>query len=202
MHEDIRRIVAQIAALEAELRERVHEHEAELSYRIEGRRIEFAADVRAAHRELRTSLLRWLAQSTWRNALSAPVIYALIVPFGLLDLGLTIYQAACFRLYRIPRVARSDYIVIDRHRLEYLNALQKLNCVYCGYVNGLIGYAREIASRTEQYWCPIKHARRVLGAHPRYARFLDYGDAEELEVKVRDLREQLRDPDDTAGAGG
>lgn len=202
MHEDIRRIVAQIAALEAELRERVHEHEAELSYRIEGRRIEFAADVRAAHRELRTSLLHWLAQSTWRNALSAPVIYALIVPFGLLDLGLTIYQAACFRLYRIPRVARSDYIVIDRHRLEYLNALQKLNCVYCGYVNGLIGYAREIASRTEQYWCPIKHARRVLGAHPRYARFLDYGDAEELEVKVRDLREQLRDPDDTAGVGG
>ena len=202
MHEDIRRIVAQIGALEAELRERVHEHEAELSYRIEGRRIEFAADVRAAHRELRTGLLRWLAQSTWRNALSAPVIYALIVPFGLLDLSLTIYQAACFRLYRIPRVARSDYIVIDRHRLEYLNALQKLNCVYCGYVNGLIGYAREIASRTEQYWCPIKHARRVLGAHPRYARFLDYGDAEELEVKVRDLREQLRDPEDAARAGG
>ena len=92
--------------------------------------------------------------------------------------------------------------MIDRHRLEYLNALQKLNCVYCGYVNGLIGYAREIASRTEQYWCPIKHARRVLGAHPRYARFLDYGDAEELEVKVRDLREQLRDPEDAARAGG
>jgi hypothetical protein len=42
----------------------------------------------------------------------------------------------------------------------------------------LIGYVREIASRTEQYWCPIKHARRVIGTHSRYALFEDYGDAE------------------------
>ena len=202
MHEEIRRIVAQITALEAELKERVHEHEAQLAYRIEGRRIEFAQDVRTAHRQLRTSLLRWLAQSSWRNALSAPFIYALSVPFGLVDLGLTFYQAVCFRLYRVPRVTRADYIVIDRHRLEYLNALQKLNCVYCGYVNGLIAYAREIASRTEQYWCPIKHARRVLDTHPRYARFVDYGDAEELPLKVHDLREQLRDPADGSRRGG
>jgi hypothetical protein len=202
MHDDIRRVMAQITALEAELRERVHEHEAQLAYRIEGRRIEFAEDVRAAHRQLRTNLLRWLANSDWRNALSAPFVYALIVPFGLLDLSLTAYQALCFRLYRIPRAARADYIVIDRHRLEYLNALQKLNCVYCGYVNGLIAYAREIASRTEQYWCPIKHARRVLGTHPRHAQFLEYGEAEELPLKVHDLREQLRHPDDASRAGG
>jgi len=201
MHEDIRRILAQITALEAELKERVHEHEADLPYRIEGRRIEFAGDVRAAHRRLRTNLLRWLAQSDWRNAISAPFVYALIVPFGLLDLSLTLYQAVCFRLYRVPRLARADYIVIDRHRLDYLNAVQKLNCVYCGYVNGLIAYAREIGSRTEQYWCPIKHARRVLDTHPRYARFVDYGDTEGLPLKVRDLREQLRDPADGSRAG-
>jgi len=90
MHEDIRCILAQITALEAELKERVHEHEAALAYRIEGRRIEFASDVRAALLRLRTDLLRWLAQSDWRNALSAPFLYALIVPFGLLDLSLTL----------------------------------------------------------------------------------------------------------------
>jgi hypothetical protein len=202
MHDDIRRVMAQITALEAELRERVHEHEAQLAYRIEGRRIEFAADVRATHRQLRTNLLRWLAQSSWRNVVSAPLVYALIVPFGLLDLSMTAYQALCFRLYRIPRAARADYIVIDRHRLEYLNALQKLNCVYCGYVNGLIAYTREIGSRTEQYWCPIKHARRVLGTHPRYAQFLEYGEAEELPLKVHDLREQLRNRDDASRARG
>ncbi|MFM7273044.1 MAG: hypothetical protein ACKO4A_04200, partial [Gammaproteobacteria bacterium] len=122
------------------------------------------------------------------------LIYALIIPFALLDLFLTVYQAICFRLYRLPRVPRADYIVIDRHQLKYLNALQKLNCVYCGYVNGLIGWTREIASVTEQYWCPIKHARKVLGTHTRYAKFLDYGDAEAFPVRVRDLRQELRRP--------
>ena len=46
---------------------------------------------------------------------------------------------------------RGQYIVIDRHRLKYLNAIEKLNCVYCGYGNGVIAYARDIAGRTEQY---------------------------------------------------
>ena len=59
-----------------------------------------------------------------------------------------------------------------------MNALEKLNCAYCSYANGLIAYVREIAGRTEQYWCPIKHARRVIGAHPGYAAFMDYGDAD------------------------
>jgi len=39
------------------------------------------------------------------------------------------------------------------------------------YENGLAGYFREIAARTEQYWCPIKHARRIKAAHGRYPRF-------------------------------
>jgi hypothetical protein len=112
------------------------------------------------------------------TVLTAPVIYALIVPLLLLDLFVTAYQAACFPAYGIPKVRRSDYLVFDRHHLRYLNAIEKLNCAYCSYANGLIAYVREIAGRTEQYWCPIKHARRVIGAHPRYAMFEDYGDAD------------------------
>lgn len=192
MQEDIQRIVAEIRALEEQLRDRLQEQQERLEYRIYGRRIEFAEQMRLAHRRARVGLLRWLSRSDWRNALSAPVIYSLIIPFALLDLFLTVYQAICFRLYRLPRVPRSDYIVIDRHQLKYLNALQKLNCVYCGYVNGLIGWTREIASVTEQYWCPIKHARKVLGTHNRYAKFLDYGDSEAFPAKVRDLRQELR----------
>ncbi len=56
-------------------------------------------------------------------------------------------------------------------------ALEKLNCAYCSYANGVIAYVREIAGRTEQYWCPIKHARRAIGAYSHYAQFHDYGDA-------------------------
>jgi hypothetical protein len=48
--------------------------------------------------------------------------------------------------------------------------------VYCGYGNGVIAYAREITARTEQFWCPIKHAQRARGAHHRTEAFFDYGD--------------------------
>ena len=108
---------------------------------------------------------------------TAPVIYSLIFPLLLLDLFVTVYQAICFPAYGIAKVRRGDYFAFDRYHLEYLNALEKLNCGYCSYANGLIAYVREIAGRTEKYWCPIKHARRMIGAHPHYARFLDYGDA-------------------------
>jgi len=192
MHDEIRRILGEIRALEAELREKLHAHEERLAYRIRGRRIEFTEEIRAAHRKARVGIIRWVASGDIRNILSAPFIFALIIPFALLDLFLCIYHAVCFRLYRLPPVPRADYVVIDRHHLHYLNILQKLNCVYCGYVNGVIAWARELASVTEQYWCPIKHARKVRGSHTRYAQFIDYGDAEAVEVRVVDLRAELR----------
>ena len=60
----------------------------------------------------------------------------MIVPFVLLDLFVTIYQAVCFPVYGIPKVERRTYLVFDRHHLAYLNALEKLNCAYCAYANG------------------------------------------------------------------
>jgi hypothetical protein len=104
---------------------------------------------------------------------------------------LSLYQMVCFPAYGIQKVRRADYFVFDRHHLAYLNALEKLNCAYCSYVNGLIAYVREIAGRTEQYWCPIKHARRVAGAHPLYAGFDDYGDADAYKKRVDELRETV-----------
>jgi hypothetical protein len=194
MHDEIRRILGEIRALEEELRDKLHAHEARLEFRIRGRRVEFAEEIRAAHRKARVGIIRWVASGDIRNILSAPFIFALIIPFALLDLFLCIYHAVCFRLYRLPPVPRADYVVIDRHHLHYLNILQKLNCVYCGYVNGVIAWARELASVTEQYWCPIKHARKVRGSHTRYAQFIDYGDTEAMAVRVVDLREKLRKP--------
>ena len=130
------------------------------------------------HRELKTHLVRYVLSAHPLVLLTAPVVYALIVPLALLDLAVTIYQAVCFPVYGIPKVRRRDYLVFDRYALAYLNALEKLNCAYCSYANGLIAYVREIAGRTEQYWCPIKHARRAIGAHAEYANFEDFGDAE------------------------
>jgi hypothetical protein len=72
-----------------------------------------------------------------------------------------------------------------------LNALEKLNCAYCSYANGIVAYTREVAARTEQYWCPIKHARRLIGAHARYAMFDDYGDGENYQARLAELRKAL-----------
>ncbi len=71
-----------------------------------------------------------------------------------------------------------------RHPLGALAGLEKLNFVYCGYGNGVIAYAREIAARTEEFWCPIKHAGRVHTPHHKYYEFLEYGDAEGYRAKV------------------
>jgi len=86
---------------------------------------------------------------------------------------------------------RSDYLVLDRGDLPYLNILERFNCFYCGYANGLMGYAREISARTEQYFCPIKHARRILAAHEHYPSFFEYGDAESYRLGLERLRNAL-----------
>ncbi len=143
--------------------------------------------------EERIGLWEYIRRGRISYGLTAPVIYGMIVPAVILDLSVTIYQAICFPVYGIPKVRRKDYIVLDRHRLPYLNALQKLNCVYCGYFNGLIDYVREIASRTEQFWCPIRHARRVKGVPTRYWHFLRYGDGKDLNRRWKQLREELHE---------
>jgi hypothetical protein len=128
------------------------------------------------------------AQSSLRNALTAPVAYSLAVPLMLADLWITLYQWICFPVYGIPLVRRRGYFVLDRYKLGYLNAIEKVNCTYCSYANGLIAYIREIAARTERYWCPIKHARRVRSPHAWYPLFADYGDA--AGYRVRGARPQ------------
>jgi len=89
-----------------------------------------------------------------------PFIYGMFIPGIILDLSLFIYQQTAFRLYGIPLVRRSEYIQYDRKHLSYLNLIQKINCLYCSYMNGLFSYAVEVGGRTEKYWCPIKAARK------------------------------------------
>jgi len=159
-------------ALEADLREKRRD----LRYRLEKSRAVFDRDVVARHRAARVGLLEYLASARLAVVLTAPFIYVLIVPLVLLDLLVSLFQALCFPVYGIEKVPRRDFVVIDRQQLAYLNGLQKMNCMYCGYANGLIGWVREIAARTEAHWCPIKHSRRVAQPHSMYPAFMDFGD--------------------------
>ena len=184
-------IVERISALQDQLEAEIAEQRQAFRYRLENRRVVFEDEVKRRHRALRVTLLAFLAQTRPMLVITAPVIYALILPFVLLDLFVSVFQAVCFPVYGIPKVRRSDYIRIDRHHLAYLNGLQKLNCIYCGYCNGLIGFVREIASRTEAYWGPIKHAGRVEGGHGRYVGFIEFGDGEGFEAGLAKSRDEV-----------
>ena len=143
-------------------------------------------------RRHRAPLLAYVLRGDILTIVTAPVIYSLIVPFVMMDLWVSLYQALCFRAWGVVRVRRRAFFAIDRHKLGYLNGLEKLNCVYCSYVNGLIAYVREIAARTEQYWCPIRDGRPVRGRHDRYAGFAPYGDGAAYRERVSSLRAKLR----------
>lgn len=186
------RIREKISELQDEFEKGVEERRQKFSYTLEKGKVVFEQGVEARHRLLRMKLLRFLRESKVLPIVTCPVIYSLIIPISMLDLFMTIYQHICFRVYNIPRVKRSEYVVMDRKYLQYLNIIQKLNCVYCEYSNGVISYAREIASRTEQFWCPIKHARKVKHTHDRYYEFLEYGDSDNFLVKMDEQRDKCR----------
>ncbi|WP_010570132.1 hypothetical protein [Leptospira broomii] len=191
MNKKVRKILDQISVLEEDLRKELHEQEMQALFQLKGTKVLFERKVKLAHKRMKMGLIAWFRSSRPQNILSAPFIYMIILPLVFLDIFMTVYQAVCFRLYGIPAVNRSNYITLDRHRLGYLNLLEKINCDYCGYANGLIAYVGEIAARTEQYWCPIKHARNVLSVHKRYPYFIDYGDATELHARFDSLRADL-----------
>lgn len=191
MNERIRRIMDQIAALEAELQTALYEQQKRLLYEIKGRRVEFERSIRLMHLQLRTGIIEWILTIRPRNLLTAPIIYGMIIPLLLFDLAVTFYQTTCFPVYGIPRVKRSEYIVFDHQYLAYLNIFEKVNCLFCSYANGLVAFAREITARTEQYFCPIKHARKMAGTHARYSQYLKYGDATNLQPRLEQLRNDL-----------
>ena len=160
-------------------------------FEIKGKRVEFERSVKAAHKKLKRSFFRWLITDRPQNLITGPIIYTMIIPLIMLDLCVSFYQLACFPIYRITKVRRDDYIVFDRRHLSYLNFIEKFHCTYCEYGNGLMGYMGEILARTEQYFCPIKHAHKILGTHSHYNRFLDYGEADAYEAKLDEFRVAL-----------
>jgi len=189
-------LIDRIRSLEHELEVEFSKQRSGFRFGLEHGRARFEEEAIRRLTERRTRLLNYVFSSPLLVAVTAPVIYSLIIPFAVVDLWASLYQAVCFRVYGIPQVRRGLYLNFDRTGLPYLNALEKLNCGYCSYVNGVIAYVREVGSRTEQYWCPIKHTRRVVGAHGRYNGFEDFGDGEGYRLHLDGLRAALRMEED------
>ncbi len=187
----VQQILDQIKTLEDELHAAINEQQTSMFFQIKGKRIEFEKSIKQTHRKLKRNFFRWLVTDRPQNLITGPIIYSMIIPMVVTDLFITFYQLTCFPIYGIKKVRRGDYIVFDRHNLHYLNFIEKFHCTYCAYGSGMIAYISEIVARTEQYFCPIKHARKILGTHARYARFLDFGEAENYEAKLEEYRVSL-----------
>ena len=193
MDSRIRHLLDEIAAREEDLAIALRDQESSALFKIRGKRVEFEQAVREAHGRLKTGFFRWLVTNRPANLITGPIIYSMIVPLVILDVFVSFYQATCFPIYRITRLRRGDFIVFDRQQLEYLNFIEKFHCTYCAYASGLVSYVIAIIGKTEEYFCPIKHARRILGSHARYNRFLDYGDAADYEGRLEEFRRNLDD---------
>jgi hypothetical protein len=191
IEEILQRLQSLQRELETEIEDLLREKREQFHYRFERGKVRFETGIKALQKRQRVGIWPYLRTTPISHLLSAPIIYGVIIPFLLLDLAVTLYQQICFRIYRIPLVRRSDYLILDRHHLAYLNAIERINCLYCGYSNGLIEYVREVAARTEQYWCPIKHALRSPDPHRWAERFVDYGDIQAYQTRLEALREEL-----------
>lgn len=193
MNEKLDTLLEKMRGLETEILRELQKKELEFFYEVRQGKIRFTEEARARHKLLVKRFAAYVRDSRFMIIVTGPVIWAGIIPIAILDFFMIVYQAICFPVYGIPKVKRSDYIKLDRKYLAYLNWAEKLNCEYCGYANGVLACATEIAARTERYWCPIKHALRMKSMHSRYRHFFDYGDAEHYRQQIETVRRSFED---------
>jgi len=193
MNNRIKDLLKRIHHLEQELENEISLQSRKFAESYERRKIKFDDTIKAMHKRYRKSVLYQIFHANPLLWLIAPIIYAMIVPLVFMDLCIWIYQRMTFPIYKIPLVPRKEYFIIDRHHLSYLNMVEKINCVYCGYGNAVAAYTREIIARTELFWCPIKHASKIAAPHSRYDQFFKYGDAEKYRKEFSKVRKNYGD---------
>jgi len=177
--------------LEQEMEQLLAAKREQFRYQLHNGKIKFEQSIGKLQQRQKVGIFRYISRASLLLLITSPVIYSLIIPLLLLDLMANVYQNICFPVYRIPRVNRRNYLKIDHQHLAYLNGIEKLNCIYCSYANGLIEFVREISARTEQFWCPIKHAQRTPDPHRLVDNFVDFGDMKAYKKELNSIREKI-----------
>jgi len=192
----IKEILEEIEVMKLKLSEEIAKQEKHIFFEIQNGYVRFEKDVFEKQKENMKNLLVWFREIPLLHLFTSPIIYAMVIPAILLDIILFIYQQVVFRIYKFRLIKRSEYIIYDHQYLGYLNPIEKIHCIYCSYFNGLMQYASAIASRTEFYFCPIKHAKKVAYEHDYYAMYFEYGDGDEYQTKLKELRDRSKKSND------
>jgi len=187
----IKQMIDDIEAMKAKLVEEIQHQEDQFVYEIKNGSVKFENDILEKQRKNMKSLWQWFREIPLSHLLSSPLIYAMIIPAFFLDVMLFLYVKVVGKVFKFDFPKRNMYIVFDRQYLGYLNIMEKLNCMYCSYFNGLMAYASAIASRTEYYFCPIKHAKKIAYDHKYYNRYFSYGDEDRYQEKLKKLRKEF-----------
>ncbi len=192
MSDKIKSLIQDIEDLKDRLKEEIDLNESHIAYDIRQGRILFDDDRLKKQKQKVVHFFNYLREAPLLHVLSAPIVYAMLLPAIILDVMLFIYQQVIFRIYKFKFIKRSDYIVFDRQYLGYLNIIEKINCMYCSYFNGLINYTAAIAAKSEFYFCPIKHAKKVAYTHRHYYDYMAYGDDENYQEKLEKLQKKAQ----------
>ena len=192
MSDKIKEMIEEIEALKLKLGEEIAQHEKDLTYEIQNGYVQFEKEVLDKQKENMKNLLAWFRDIPLLHLLVSPLVYAMLIPAILFDIILFVYQHVIFRIFKFKFIKRSEYIRFDRQYLGYLNSIEKFNCMYCSYFNGLMQYAAAIAGRTELYFCPIKHAKKVAYEHKYYSEFFRYGEEDKYQKKLETLRKRFQ----------
>ncbi len=197
LDERIEELKKRIYELEDELHIEMEKKKKEFYYELENGKVKFEKQFIKEGRATIESSIKYLSSYPILAILTIPFIWMMIIPAVIADFFVTIYQWICFPIYKIPKVKRSEYIVIDRYNLFYLDKVEKVNCLYCEYFNGVSAYVREVSARTEQFWCPIKHSHTPKDTHSRYDKFFDYGDYMKYRDEIKERRSDFKDVENT-----
>ena len=191
MNSKIKEMIEEIETMKKRLGDEIAKEEAHISFEIRNGSVHFEKEMIENQKENMMHLWAWFREIPFVQLLSAPVVYMMVLPALLLDVMLFVYTNVVSRVFKIRFGKRSDYLVFDRQYLGYLNVVEKLNCLYCAYFNGLMQYASAVAGRTEFYFCPIKHAKKIAYKHEFYDAFLPYGEGKEYQKNLKDLRNEV-----------
>jgi len=91
-------IFAKIKKLQNELDQEIQKKEEEFFYKIRGKRVYFEKEIKRHHKIFVKGLYRYFFDAPLLNILTVPVIWSCIMPAVFMDLVVTVYHAACFRM--------------------------------------------------------------------------------------------------------
>jgi hypothetical protein len=133
--------------------------------------------------------MKYKKNTPFMNLITMVPIWLPFIPTVFVDILFYLYMRICFPIYGLEMVKRSEYIqVLDRNKLKYLTWYEKLGCMYCGYMNGVLRWMKEVAGRTESYWCGIMHEKKPnfkTQEHQTRQSFIAFNDKQSFEKEYK-----------------